>query len=116
MSRILWRPSEDRVKKTNMYKFMGFVNRRFNRDFTEYESLYQWSVEDIPNFWASMWEFGEISASRHYDQVIDDPGKMPGAKWFPGARLNFAENLLRYRDGEPALIFHGEDHERRVMT
>ncbi len=116
MGRILWKPSEDRIKKTNMHRFMDHVNRRFNKDFTEYDPLYQWSVEDIPDFWDAMWEFGEIKASQHYDQVIDDPGKMPGAKWFPGAQLNFAENLLRYRDREPALIFHGEDHERRLMT
>ena len=56
-----------------------------------------------------MWEFGEVKASRGYDRVVDDLTKMPGAKWFKGARLNFAENLLRYRDDRPALIFKGED-------
>ena len=58
-----------------------------------------------------MWDFAGIKASRLYDQVVDNPNRMPGAKWFSGARLNFAENLLRYRDDHVALIFQGEDHE-----
>jgi acetoacetyl-CoA synthetase len=95
---------------------MGFINEKYNQDFTEYEPLYQWSIENIPDFWASMWEFAEIKASRSYDQVIDDVTKMPGAKWFSGARLNFAENLLRYRDDQVALIFKGEDQATVRMT
>ena len=59
------------------------------------------------DFWAAMWEFGGIQASRTYDAVLDDVHHFPGAKWFEGARLNFAENLLRYRDDRPALIFRG---------
>jgi len=70
--------------------------------------LYRWSVEHIPDFWAAMWKFGEIKASREYDTVVDDLSKFPGAKWFVGARLNFAENLLRYRDDHDAFIFKGE--------
>ena len=70
--------------------------------------MYDWSINRIPDFWAAFWEFGEIKASRGYDRVVDDLGQMPGAKWFEGARLNFAENLLRYRDDRMALIFKGE--------
>jgi len=99
-----------------MYRFMGFINEKYNQNFSEYEPLYQWSIEYIPDFWASMWEFAEIKASRPYDQVIDDVAKMPGAKWFSGARLNFAENLLRYRDDQVALIFKGEDRDTTKMT
>ena len=116
MSRLLWKPSEERIKGTNMYRFMGFINEKYNQNFSEYEPLYQWSIENIPDFWASMWEFAEIKASRPYDQVIDDVAKMPGAKWFSGARLNFAENLLRYRDDQVALIFKGEDRDTTKMT
>jgi len=116
MSKLLWKPSEERIKGTNMYRFMGFINEKYNQDFTEYEPLYQWSIENIPDFWASMWEFAEIKASKSYDQVIDDVTKMPGASWFSGARLNFAENLLRYRDDQVALIFKGEDQDTTKMT
>ncbi|MCP4680960.1 MAG: acetoacetate--CoA ligase [Desulfobacterales bacterium] len=116
MAKMLWEPSEERVKSTNMYRFMNFVNERYKQNFTEYTGLYQWSIENIPDLWESVWEFTEIKASRKYAQVIDDPGKMPGAKWFPGARLNFAENLLRYRDNQTALIFKGEDQDTTKIS
>ncbi|MCD6562053.1 MAG: acetoacetate--CoA ligase [Deltaproteobacteria bacterium] len=116
MGKILWRPSEKRIKNTNLYRFIRFINKKFGRDFTEYESLYRWSIDNIPDFWASLWEFAGIKASKSYVQVIDDPGKMPGAVWFTGSRLNFAENLLRYRDDEPALVFKGENRDVTRMT
>jgi acetoacetyl-CoA synthetase len=95
---------------------MNIVNETFNQNFSEYEPLYQWSIENIPDFWACLWEFAKIKSSTPYDQVVDDVGKMPGAKWFSGARLNFAENLLRYKDDHTALIFKGEDRVDRRMT
>ena len=116
MAELLWTPSEERIKNTNMYRFMHFVNKRYGKKFTEYTSLYKWSIENIPDFWASMWDFGEIIASQPYDQVVDDLNKMPGAKWFSGARLNFAENLLRYRDDQVALIFKGEAQDSIKMS
>lgn len=116
MTALLWAPSEERIKNTNMYRFMSFINSRYGKDFTEYKHLYEWSIENIRDFWASMWDFAEIIASRPYDQVIDDPDKMPGAAWFSGARLNFAENLLRYRDEKIALIFKGEAQDSVRMT
>ena len=99
-----------------MYRFMNFVNTKFNQNFSEYNSLYQWSTDNIPDFWAATWEFVEINATKPYDQVIDDIRKMPGAKWFPGSQLNFAENLLRYRDHRTALVFRGEDRVTGKMT
>ena len=116
MGRLLWKPSEQRIKKTNMYRFMQTVNKKFGEDFQEYGALYDWSVDNIPEFWASMWEFAGIKASRPYNEIIDDVTKMPGAKWFSGAELNFAENLLRFRDDNVALIFKGEDQPARRMT
>jgi acetoacetyl-CoA synthetase len=99
-----------------MYRFMGTVNEKFKQNFTDYPSLYQWSIENIADFWATMWEFADIIASKPYDQVIDDTAKMPGAHWFSGARLNFAENLLRFRDDRVALIFKGEGQASIRMT
>jgi len=116
MAKLLWKPSQERIESTNMYRFMNFINEEHNKNFTEYAPLYQWSIENIPDFWAAMWDFLEIKASKSYDQVIDDVTKMPGAKWFQGAELNFAENLLRYRDDQVALIFKGEDHDSIRMT
>ena len=116
MGKLLWTPSDERVKNSNMYRFMSFVNERHQQTFTDYDGLYAWSVSHIPEFWAAVWDFVGIKASRGYDRVIDDERKMPGAKWFPGARLNFAENLLRFRDDSVALIFKGEDHPTVKMT
>jgi len=95
---------------------MNIINKTYRQNFSEFESLYQWSIENISDFWASMWEFANIKFSTPYDQVVDNVGKMPGAKWFSGARLNFAENLLRYKDDQTALIFKGEDRVYKRMT
>ena len=116
MAELLWQPSEEQIKNSNMYRFIQFINDRYNKNFTEYGELYQWSIDNIPDFWDSMWQFAEIKASIPYDQVVDDLTKMPGAKWFQGAKLNFAENLLRYRDGRTALIFKGESSDSTRMT
>ena len=116
MAKRLWTPSEERIKNTNLYRFMKIINETYEQNFSEYEPLYQWSIENIPDFWACLWEFAKIKSSTPYDQVVDDVGKMPGAKWFSGARLNFAENLLRYKDDHTALIFKGEDRVDKRMT
>ena len=116
MSELLWKPSKERIKNTNMYQFMEFVNVRLGHTFTDYHDLYTWSIEESPAFWATLWDYGEVIHSRLYDQVVDDIHKLPGARWFQGARLNFAENLLRYRDDRIALSFKGEDRPTVSIT
>lgn len=112
MNKLLWQPSKERIKQSNMYHFMQGVNKNFKN----YNELYDWSVNNISDFWAKMWDFAKIKASVPYSQVIDDPNKMLGAKWFKGAKLNFAENLLRYRDNKTALIFKGEAQDIVKMS
>ncbi|HEM61900.1 MAG TPA: acetoacetate--CoA ligase, partial [Chloroflexi bacterium] len=92
----------------NMYHFMQYVNRRHGKGFGTYDELYQWSIEESPAFWAGLWDYADVIHSQPYDRVVDDVHRMPGARWFEGARLNFAENLLRYRDDHVALSFRGE--------
>ena len=104
----LWMPSDTFIRKSNMVHFMNEVNRRHDLSLSSYLDLWQWSVNYIDEFWGLFWEFAGIIASKPYDQVVDNPGKMPGAKWFAGAELNFAENLLHCRDDETALVFQGE--------
>ncbi len=116
MAKLLWQPSEEQIKNSNMYRFMNVVNKKYHQNFSDFAPLYQWSIENIADFWETMWQFADIIASKPYDQVIDDDTKMPGARWFTGARLNFAENLLRYRDDRIALIFKGEAQESIKMT
>jgi acetoacetyl-CoA synthetase len=114
--KTLWRPDERLVKQSNMVRFMETANERHGLALSDYDQLWQWSVDNIADFWALFWEFADIIASKPYDQVVDDPGKMPGAKWFSGAELNFAENLLRHRDNHPALIFQGEGQPLKTLT
>jgi len=116
MNQLLWRPSQERMKNTNMWDFMQYVNERHGKDFASYDDLYQWSIEESPTFWATLWDYGQVIHSRPYDQVVDDITKMPGARWFEGARLNFAENLLRYRDDHIALSFKGEGRPTVSIT
>ena len=111
MAKLLWKPSQERIENSNMYRFMNVINDKYHQNFSEYAPLHKWSIDNIADFWETMWEFADIIASNPYDQVIDDVTKMPGARWFSGAQLNFAENLLRYRDNRTALIFKGEGQE-----
>jgi len=116
MRKPLWTPSEERRKQANITSFISHVNKKHNLSLGFYRELYDWSIANIPDFWAAMWEFGDIRASMSYDAVVDDLKKYPGADWFVGARLNFAENLLRFRDDHLAFISKREAQEPARMT
>jgi acetoacetyl-CoA synthetase len=116
MAKMLWKPSEERARNTQIYRFMNLVNQKFGKSFAAYEALYQWSIDNIPEFWGTFWDFAGIKASGPYTEIVDNPDRMPGTKWFSGARLNFAENLLRYRDDRVALVFQPEDREVRKIS
>ncbi|MBW2061279.1 MAG: acetoacetate--CoA ligase [Deltaproteobacteria bacterium] len=116
MTELLWTPSTEGINQANMTRFIEFVNKKHDLALKEYDELYSWSIERIPDFWASVWEFGSIIFSQGFSEVVRDLDKMPGAKWFIGAKLNFAQNLLRYKDDHPALIFNGEGQVSRRMT
>ena len=116
MKKALWKPSEERIKQANVTRFIEYVNKKQGKKMGSYFDLCQWSMDQIPDFWARMWEFADIKASRGYDRVVDHFNKFPGANWFPGARLNFAENLLRYRDDRLAFVFRGETQKSAKMT
>jgi acetoacetyl-CoA synthetase len=87
-----------------MMRFMADVNQAHNLSLTDYDSLYHWSVSNMAAFWEAVWQFAGMMHSAPYTSVLENP-VMPGAIWFKGAQLNFAENLLRYRDARPALVF-----------
>ena len=95
---------------------MLFINEKCGTNFKEYSPLYKWSIDNIPEFWASFWEYADIKYSKPYNTIINDLDKMPGAKWFSGARLNYAENLLQFRDDHVALVFKGEVQDSTKMT
>jgi acetoacetyl-CoA synthetase len=116
MTNMLWQPSAARIVEANVTAFRKKVAQDHQLDLADYESLYRWSVEQPERFWSSVWDDGEVIAATRGQTVLDNGDRMPGARWFPQARLNFAENLLRKRDDSDALVFWGEDKVRRRLS
>src|SRR5215469_7091204 len=116
MSEPLWKPSPERIREANITRFLEYVRRECDPHVASQQDLYAWSIAQPEKFWAQLWAFCGVKAGKTWDQVLTDGGKMPGAKWFAGSRLNFAENLLRYRDERTALVFRGENGERTALT
>ena len=104
-SALLWSPSAERIAQAELTKFSGFVAERLPEiDISTYEALHQWSITSTTDFWRCIWDYSDVIASHESDEVVRDLDKMPGAMWFPDARLNFAENLLRRRGDQTAII------------
>jgi acetoacetyl-CoA synthetase len=116
MKELLWQPSAERIQQTNLNRFKDLVNNKHGLDLKSYDDIYRWSIENSPAFWAEMWEFGRIKASKPYNQVVENFEDMLRSRWFAGARLNFAENLLRFRDERTALVFKGEAGETMRLS
>jgi acetoacetyl-CoA synthetase len=109
----IWTPSLFRIADANLTRFMAFVEDRGTR-VSDYDALYRWSVEDAPAFWQAVWDFCGVAGEPGAGPALEDGERMPGARWFPGARLNFAETLLAPGpDAEPAIVFRNERGERR---
>ncbi len=116
MTDPLWQPSPARVAGTNLSAFMAKVKDDWGVDCAGYDGLYDWSIAEIEKFWLSLWDFCGVIAETRGETVLTDGDKMPGAKFFPEARLCFAENLLRRRDDGDAMVFWGEDQVKRRLS
>ena len=116
MDKPLWTPSTDRVAAAKITRFRRRIETEYGVTLADQDALHAWSVENIEAFWVSLWRFGEVISSRPWDQVLVHGERMPGATWFPGARLNFAQNLLRRRDPGEALVFRGESGVERRLS
>ena len=114
MDKILWKP--DNNQQTHFNHFIDLVNSKYELDLKTYDDLYDWSVNNIPQFWENSLDYSDIIYSGTYDRVIDNLKIKPGVKWFPGISLNFAENLLKYRDEKTAIISKIENHPQRKIT
>lgn len=112
----LWQPSPGWAKATNLMRFAAQAAQRWNRKLDTMAEIHAWSVEQLEEFWLSVWEWGGVIAETRGETVLRDAAKMPGAQFFPDARLNFAENLLRRHDGTEALVFRGEDKMQRRLS
>lgn len=104
----IWRPSPARVADANLTRFIESVNARRGAQLRNYDELYAWSIDRPTDFWGELAHFAGIRADWGTGPALEHPHQMPGARFFPNARLNFAENLLRFRDDRPALIFRNE--------
>ncbi|GEC94077.1 acetoacetyl-coenzyme A synthetase [Zoogloea ramigera] len=113
--RPLWVPAGDRIAAANITDFARGAERRWGRALPDYPALHGWSVEQPAEFWTSIWDLGEVRGQMG-PVVLENGELMPGARWFPEARLNFAENLLRSRDDSDALVFWGEDRVKNRLS
>ncbi|HEX6317711.1 MAG TPA: acetoacetate--CoA ligase [Burkholderiales bacterium] len=112
----LWQPSEQLVEQAQLTQFARQVIRKRRLEINSYPEFYQWSVDRPEEFWSDLWDFGGVVASRKGATVLVDGDKMPGAHWFPEARLNFAENLMRRGDRGDAFVFWDESGFRRRVS
>ncbi|MFL2940045.1 MAG: acetoacetate--CoA ligase [Candidatus Poseidoniales archaeon] len=111
MSRPIWVPSNERINNSLMHKFM----QKGPKVFDSYFELHKWSVEHMESFWSQFWEFSNIKYSKNYDSILENP-VMPGAKWFSGSEINYAENLLNGDPNQVAIISLGEDKPAKSIT
>jgi len=109
----LWRPSAERVERANMTHYMKWLAEHRGVELGSYEEAWRWSVDDLDGFWSSIWERFEVGGPAPRPALAER--RMPGARWFPGARLNHAELSLRRRDDHPALLFANEAGERGTV-
>jgi acetoacetyl-CoA synthetase len=114
--RPMWEPSQALIENANVTAFARQAIRRWKLEFNTYPEFYAWSVDRPEQFWDSVWDYCGVVASNKGARVLVDGERMPGAKWFPEARLNFAENLLRRHDAADALVFWDETGFRRRVS
>ncbi|HSF94577.1 MAG TPA: AMP-binding protein, partial [Thermohalobaculum sp.] len=115
MVQPLWQPSAERIAATNLAAFARKAEARWGLHLPDYAAIHEWSVTEIEDFWQAVWEACGVIAEGD-GPVLADGDKMPGAKFYPGRRLNFAENLLRREGPETAIAFWGEDKVKRRMS
>ena len=112
---LLWEPSQEQKARANLTRYMSWLRKNRGLSYNSYHDLWQWSVDDLEGFWASIWEFFDVKAHEPYTEVLAER-RIPGARWFTGAQLNYAEHALRRRDDHPAVLFQSEARPLESMS
>src|SRR5262245_47063999 len=113
---ILWKPTDEDVERATLTRFTRRLEEQRGEPFGDYDALWRWSVENLEEFWAAVWDFAGVRAHTPYERVLGR-GEMPGAKWFTGATLNYAEHVLgAARPGEPAIIARSQPRDDGTVT
>ena len=112
----LWSPSAQRVADAHITRFAAEVRKRHRVKVTDYHALWQWSINHLEEFWTAMWDFGGVISGKRGRRILVQGDMMPGARFFPDVRINFAENLLRGKPEGDAIVFWGEDKVKRRLT
>ncbi|UVJ45903.1 acetoacetate--CoA ligase [Pseudomonas sp. LS1212] len=116
MAKVLWRPSEERIRASRMDAFRRTINQRHDLDLADYAALHRWSIDQREAFWQAIVDTFAVTWRSPPSSVLIEGPQMPDARWFDGATLNFAEHLLRRRDDHPALVSVREDGQREQLT
>ncbi|NND00043.1 MAG: acetoacetate--CoA ligase, partial [Gammaproteobacteria bacterium] len=114
-SKPLWQPSPEQINATYITEFIMVVNQQYNLQLSDYQSLWQWTIDHPEAFWSLLWDYCDVVGEKG-DRILEHAECMPGADWFPDAELNYAENLLLRDDDSDSLVFWGEDIIKRRLT
>lgn len=114
-NQALWSPSDERKNNSYLMQFMGHIAEKYGTDLQNYNDVWQWSVQNNKEFWSEAWDFCGIIGDKG-DRIIENPDQMPGAKFFPDAKINYAENLLKRRDEATAIISRDEVGAERSIS
>ena len=114
--KLLWKPTQEQIMNSNLQRFMETLSDTHSVRFSNYNELHKWSIDDPENFWSAVWTHTGIKSSVNFTRVLVEGDKFPGARWFSGARLNYAENLLRTSEEKVAVIGRLENGTRTTIT
>ena len=113
---ILWSPSKERIKSSQMFRFMQNINIKYNLNVDSFSELHNWSIENKAEFWSSIWDFFKIVGYKGIEPYIEPKNKMPGSEFFPSGSVNYAENMLSGDVSGLAIVFKSEDKIRKEVS
>ena len=115
-NQLLWKPSPKKIKKTSIYKFIKHVNFIYKTKIENFTSLHNWSVKNRSDFWNEIWNFYKILGNKGNKPYLDPENNLPGTQFFPSGKLNYAENMLKKNNNDPAIIFWSEDKIKKTVS